>query len=309
MNLKTLKTGKWYPAQAGVRAHFREYRKGILVRGNHLGIIFNYVGARRTHYGDRFDLSKMEISYVGEGKRGDQTANARNVALQSRAGTNQSVQVFFDCGDVFPRKHLLFGGEWRVARVDYGQAEHQGRKVFRFLMAPQQEETGQKLRLVFDTLGADKRFERDLATFAKARARLYAQHPLIMRARDSVAGEVGEYFAIKAFNLASPARPLIRLGSSHKDADAVQIDTGNMYAIKSISKVPSTTSSIWGKSIEKDLVGFLVAVLDRDTLRPERVVLLPMRLVTPALVADNHQKTRKLKVTADLLERGTLLAV
>jgi hypothetical protein len=49
-----------------------------------------------------------------------------------------------------------------------------------------------------DTTNA--KFERSLNRFARARHVIYDDFPEILRARDNIAGEIGEYFAIKALN-------------------------------------------------------------------------------------------------------------
>lgn len=78
--------GKWYPSKEKVRSDFGEYWKGILLKGNRTTIIFNYIGARRFHYGDSFDPTTGTIQYVGEGKEGHHLLNARNKRLSNLKG-------------------------------------------------------------------------------------------------------------------------------------------------------------------------------------------------------------------------------
>jgi hypothetical protein len=96
----------------------------------------------------------------------------------------------------------------------------------------------------FDTQHA--KFERNLSRFSKIRHALYRDFPDVLRARDNISGEIGEYFAIKALNQ-SERNSVIRLSSGLKDIDAIQIRNGATYAIKTIGKIPQTTSNIWAK--------------------------------------------------------------
>lgn len=50
---------------------------------------------------------------------------------------------------------------------------------------------------------------------------MYQDFPEVLRVRDNVVGEIGEYFAVKALN-SKEANPVIRLSSGLKNIDAVQ---------------------------------------------------------------------------------------
>ena len=292
--------GRWYSSKDQVRAEYGEYWKGILLgKKDDIAVIFNFLGARRKHYGDEFDVDNRRILYVGEGKSGDQKENPRNLALIDAEKSGRSIRVFLDCGDVFSPKKLLFAGQWHVRGKEYVSVD--GRMVYRFRLEPEDQATAEHLVFTFGTLGANDNFESDLKSFAAVRQRLYAQHGSIVRSRDNIVGEIGEYFAIKKFNLKYPAQPLIRLSGSHKDVDAIQAGTGKRFAIKTIGKIPSMTSNIWSKNIAEAVDAFLVTYLDRDVLEPIRVFKVTASQAEPFFKMDQYQGCRKLRVDDNLI--------
>jgi len=235
--------GKWYEAKRKVRAAYGEYWKGILLKKSSAAVIFNFKGARRIHYGDFFDPRTGTIRYVGEGKTGDQILNPRNRRLREMCGSAALLDLFLDCGDLFHPKKLLYAGKWAV--VDSKFKRLGGRKVYLFTLKAHTAYVIQFLKFTFFDTQQDK-FERSLQRFSKARRTLYQNFPDVLRARDNIAGEIGEYFAIKALNR-SERNSVIRLGSGLKDIDAIQTRNGTTYAIKTIGKIPQTTSNIWAK--------------------------------------------------------------
>ena len=265
------KLGRWYESKREVRSVYGEYRKGILIGGIVPAIIFNYVGARRVHYGDRLDYRDGSIDYVGEGKRGDQKLNPRNKALVDASESQSRIRVFLDCGDLFKPKRLLFAGLWSVSKCEYSFDEDEQRKVFRFRLEPAQTDILDFLHFTFSAVGENPGFESDLGNFAVARAALYRRHRGIMRVRDNVIGEIGEYFAIKAYNLSAGENHLIRLTSAFKDLDAIRVATGSRFAIKTVGKFPSNTSNIWSDDIESSVDHFLLCHMDPDKLIPRFV--------------------------------------
>ena len=294
------KIGNWYASKEQVRKHYGEYWKGILLKGADIAVIYNFQGARRTHYGDEFDVRNSHIVYVGEGKTGDQTLNARNAALVTAKTSGRPIKVFLDCGDVFKPKKLLFAGNWHVTA--HKHVAISGRKVFQFTLEPEDAETADHLTFTFGALGVHKSFEADLVKFATVRQKLYADHGRIIRSRDNIVGEIGEYFAIKEFNMKNPDRPLIRLTGSHKDIDAIQTGTGKRYAIKTVSSLPTTTSNIWSKDLAKAVDAFLITHLDRDSLKPRLVVEAKVRQVVRLLKRDNYQGSQKLRVDGKFIK-------
>lgn len=101
MAIPRFRPGELYASKRQVREHYREFWKGILVRGKRVAIIHAYKGlARRVHYADQLDPVTMTLTYIGEGKTGDQQLTRGNRALVEAAATGEPVDVFFDCGDI-----------------------------------------------------------------------------------------------------------------------------------------------------------------------------------------------------------------
>lgn len=301
------RAGELYPSKSVVRAHYREYWKGILVRGEELAIIQAHRGfARRVHYPDQLDPVSMTLRYVGEGLNGDQELTRTNKALVEAARTGQAVQVFLDCGDIrLPagrdrriEKHFLAAGQWRIVRAAYEKLRSEGRRVWRFTLVPVSEDTRRVLQSIF--LESAGGFERTLKRFAAARAELYRDFDHILRARDSIAGHVGEYFAVKRFNAAHPARPLVRVRSNFRDLDAIQTVSGSRFAVKTITGQVQKTSNIWTPldDLPRFLDAFLVLELDPFLLTPKALFRLPVRKAKAFWAIDSYQGAGKLLVDA-----------
>lgn len=154
------RAGELYASRSQVRAHYREFWKGILVRDGRVAIIQAYKGlARRVHYSDALEPLSMTLTYVGEGLKGDQALTRGNAALVEAARTGDPVDVFFDCGDIqLPcgeeqkfEKHFLAGGSWQVVGSEFRQVAAEGRKVWRFTLVPVDEETRRTLQSIFVT--------------------------------------------------------------------------------------------------------------------------------------------------------------
>ena len=297
--------GRWYESKAMVRAEYGEYWKGILLgRRGRIAVVFSYLGARRKHYGDRFDHVKQEITYIGEGKRGDQQLNPRNEALVEAAKSGKEVDVFLDCGDLLKPKRLLCAGKWSVSSAAYQRRD--SRRVFVFKLCPAKREVGEFLRFTFGAVGSDPGFERDLRSFSRARERFYSRNLGILRARDNILGEIGEYFAVKHFNR-KHRLPAIRLAATFKDIDAIQIKSGKRLAIKTVGAFPGTTSSIWSKTPADEIDAFLICHLDREHLTPRFICQISASKAVDLLRRDQYQGSRKLRVDAELLRRSILL--
>lgn len=304
---KCYKTGQWYESKRQIRAKYGEYRKGILFnkKTDDLSIILNYRGAKRAHYEDHVDVDKTVIYYIGEGKQGDQVLNLRNRELVNRVADKKPLKVFFDCGDIFLPKHLLFMGEWLVESYKYIKINKY--KKYFFKLVPFDKKIQMILEFQFGTMGRDKDFEKDLKYFAEKREHIYKRYPHILRARDSIAGQIGEYFAISTFNQKNKF-PLIRLHESQRDIDAVQIKTGYRYAIKTIGQYPSVTSNIWSKNVTETVDYFIVVYLDKFTLFPKFIVQFSSKLASEiALKKDNYQNTNKIHVKKELLQKAKFL--
>ncbi|MBD2836261.1 hypothetical protein ID144_04305 [Pseudomonas sp. JM0905a] len=295
--------GKWYPSKERVRSDFGEYWKGILLKGNRTAIIFNYIGARRVHYGDSFDPTTGTIQYVGEGKTGDQLFNSRNERLSDLKGKGPAVDVFLDCGDIFNPKHLLYAGKWQVDEVDYRSIDD--RKVYLFTLSPHSQKVIEFLRFTFfDT--EHQQFEKSVSEFARVRAAMYQDFPEVLRVRDNVVGEIGEYFAVKALNN-KEANPVIRLSSGLKNIDAVQIKNGRTYAVKTVGKIPQTTSNIWSAKPEEAVDDFVIVLIDHDTLQPTCVMRMSAKKAARHLKKDTYQGSKKLAVTIDFVNEAEML--
>lgn len=295
--------GTWYPSKEGVRSDFGEYWKGILLKGKRTAIIFNYTGARRIHYGDCFDPTTGTIRYVGEGKEGDQQLNPRNKRLSELKDKKSAVDVFLDCGDIFSPKHLLYAGKWQIDRVEYCSIG--GRKVYLFTLTPHSQEIVEFLRFTFFET-EHQLFEKSVSEFAKVRVEMYQKFPEVLRVRDNVIGEIGEYFAVKALN-SKEKNPVIRLSSGLKNIDAVQIKNGRTYAIKTIGKFPHTTSNIWAKKPEEVVDDFVIVLMNRDSLQPICVMRMSARKATRHLKDDKYQGSKKLAVTMDFANEADVL--
>jgi hypothetical protein len=161
---------------------------------------------------------------------------------------------------------------------------------------------------MFAESGADKVFENELKKFSRARTKIYKDHSHILRARDSIAGEIGEYFAISRFNSSNPELPLIRLKNSYRDIDAVQMKNGKTYAIKTLGKFPGTTSNIWSKDIEEAVDFFLIVHLDPFDLLPKFICKISSKnVVGLGLKKDSYQKSFKISVTKELLKKAEFI--
>jgi len=297
------KLGKWYEAKGRVRSDFREYWKGILIEGRRAAIIFNYTGARRVHYGDFFDPSAGVIRYVGEGKGGDQKLNARNKRLLEMKGTSDLLHVFLDCGDLFRPKKLLYAGRWHVRNADYRRLD--GRRVYVFTLSPDSDEIVEFLKFTFlDT--EHKKFEQSLTRFADLRSEMYRDYSEVLRVRDNIIGEIGEYFAVKALNR-TERNSVIRLSSGVKNVDAIQIKNGRTYAIKTIGRFPCKTSNIWASKPEETVDDFVVVLIDHERLRPRCVLRMSARKAAKYITDDSYQGSRKLMVNVEFAKGAQLL--
>jgi hypothetical protein len=292
------KVGELYASKSAVRAYYREYWKGILPRDGRVGIIHAYRHlARRIHYADVLDPVSMTLTYLGEGLKGDQKLTRGNKALLDAATTGDPVDVFLDCGDIqLPcrgtrklEKHLLAGGAWRVVSAQLRYVPSEARKVYRFKLVPIDEETRRVLQTIF--LDAATGFERLLKKFAKVRSELYQDFNHILRARDSIAGHVGEYFAVQGFNSRFPDRPLVRVRSNFPDLDAIQTGSGYRFAVKTVTTFPQKTSNIWTplSALPRSIDSFLILDLDPFELQPRALFRLPVQKAKPFWSADAHQ--------------------
>jgi hypothetical protein len=302
----TFNAGHLYGSKSQVREAFREFWKGILIRDGRVGIIHAYEGlARRVHYSDALDTKTMTLTYIGEGRKGDQTLTRGNQALVDAQKTGAPVEVFFDCGDIQlpiggkskkPEKHLLAGGAWRVMDVAYRHVAAEGRSVYLFTLVPAHADIHTTLSTLF--LGASTNFEEVLSRFATVRTELYEGYRHILHARDSIAGHVGEYFAMKGFNAHYPARPLVRVRSNFADLDAIQTSSGHRYAVKTVTSAIQKTSNIWTplKDLPRVIDGFLVVDLDPWKLEPNGLFFLPVRKAARFWSRDTYQGSGKLKI-------------
>lgn len=261
------KLGNWYEAGREVRAQYGEYWKGILLKSHNVAVIFNFAGARRIHYGDFFDPDTGTIRYVREAKTGDQTLNPRNKRLRELRGTDEFVDLFLDCGDLFTPKQLLYAGQWAVVKCA---------------------------------------FERNLKRFAQARHAIYQDFHDVLRNKDNIAGEIGEYFAVKALNQ-SENNSVIRLSSGVEDIDAIQTGNGLTYAIKTIGKIPQRTSNMWAKKPAESVDNFVIVLLSHERLTPICILKISARLAAPSLTRDTHQRSWKLQINEQFLKRAQIL--
>jgi hypothetical protein len=301
----TYKAGELYASRSQVRSHFREFWKGILVRDGRIAIIQAHKGfARRVHYADHLEPESMTLTYIGEGRRGDQALTRGNQALVDAAASGQEIDVFFDCGDIqLPfgkekkfEKHFLAGGEWRIVSAKHLWNEQEGRKVWTFALVPRDENSRKTLQAIF--LDAATGFEHLLKKFALLRKTLYTEFDHILRARDSIAGHIGEYFAVKGFNTKYRERPLVRVRSNFPDLDAIQTGSGSRFAVKTVTGLRQTTSNIWTplEKLPRTIDAFLVVDLDRDKLEPRALFRLPVSKAGKFWTTDNYQHTGKLMI-------------
>jgi hypothetical protein len=306
MSFATFKPGELYAARTQVRSKYHEFRKGILFREGHVAIIVAYRGlARRIHYEDRLAFDPLHLVYVGEGREGDQKLTRGNAALVEAARSGSPVTVFFDCGDIqLPsgsekkfEKHFVSGGAWHVGSARYGWSRAENRRVWRFVLEPADEETRLTVEAIFAG-EALQSFETLLGRFAKVRRQLYEGYEHVLRARDSIAGQVGEYFAVQGFNRRFPELPLVRVRSNFPDLDAVQTKTGRRFAVKTVTGIPQNTSNIWSPLDElRDRIDdFLVVHLDPFDLVPKSLYRLPAARAPDFWSKDNYQGSGKLKI-------------
>ncbi len=246
----------------------------------------------------------MTLKYVGEGLKGDQGLTRGNKALMDAAITGEPVDVFFDCGDIqLPHgehrrfeKHFLAGGQWRVVAHEYRYVAAERRKLWRFTLVPVNEVTRQTLQAIF--FDGAPAFERLLKRFAKVRQDLYQDFGHILKARDSIAGHLGEYFAVKQFNTHFPTKPLVRVRSNFRDLDAIQTGSGTRYAVKTVTMVPQKTSNIWTPLVELPAAidGFLIVDLDPFELSLRGLFRLPVRNARKFWSVDAYQGAGKLSI-------------
>gem|GEM_PF-6180545 len=321
-----MKVGTWYESKDHVRRLFGESRKGILRRDGAIAVIHELKDcARRHHYDDKLDFRSMTLHYVGQGRGPKQQDNPNNEALKLAAASKAHVHVFLDCGDVFRPKKLLYAGHWEVVECFWGKFGAMPWQRYRFTLKPVQPESSAALQRMF-LLTKDPRFEAALTEFARARSSLYTRFPGVLRTRDSIAGEVGEYFAIAKYNSLftarrTPRRRLIRLRASHRSADAVELGTGKLYAIKTITVSASEatnkkTSNIWGKNLgdngaglEAHIHAFLITILAKEGLIPQEIwKISTRRAISCGLISrDKHQGSLKLSIGPRLKNAGTLI--
>lgn len=286
-----------------MRSDFGEYRKGILLKGDRTAIIFNYTGARRVHYGDYFDPTAGIIQYVGEGKVGNQQLNPRNKRLSELKDKGFAVDIFLDCGDIFSPKHLLYAGKWQIDRVEHCSIDD--RKVYLFTLTPHSQEIIDFLRFTFFET-EHQRFEKSVSEFAEVRMAIYRNFPEVLRVRDNIIGEIGEYFAVKALNRREK-NPVIRLSTGLKNIDAIQIKNGRTYAIKTIGKIPQTTSNIWATNPEETVDDFVIVLIDPDTLQPICVMRMSAKKLADKFKDDKYQGSKKLAITMDFVKEAEIL--
>jgi hypothetical protein len=246
----------------------------------------------------------MILTYIGEGRRGDQALTRGNKALLEAAETGRFVEVFFDCGDIhLPHgkekkfeKHVLAGGEWRVASARHQWHAVERRKVWAFELVPRDENTRKTLQAIF--LEAATGFEHLLKRFARLRQELYTEFEHILKARDSIAGHIGEYFAVKGFNARYRGRPLVRVRSNFPDLDAIQTGSGTRFAVKTVTNMRQHTSNIWTplEQLPRTIDAFLVLDLDRDRLEPRGLFRLSVAKAKRFWTVDNYQHSGKLLI-------------
>ena len=292
--------GRWYSWKNQIRTAYDECGQGILWgQKNDIAVIVHFLGARRKRDGAAFDSANRHLMCVVVGKIGTQKENPRNLALSNAEKSGSPIRVFLDCGNLFSPKKLLHAGEWHVRGKECVSVG--GRMACQLRLEPDDPAAADHLAFTFGALGANDGFESDLKAFAAARKRLHARHGALVKSGDNIAEGTGTYYAIKAFNLKHPARPLIRLSGSHKDADAIQTGTGKRFAIKTIWEIPSMTSNVWSQDINQAADAFLITHLDRDSLEPIRVFSVTASQAKPFLRKNRVQGCRKLRVDDNLV--------
>jgi hypothetical protein len=211
------------------------------------------------------------------------------------AGAGHLLNLFLDCGDLFSPKKLLYAGKWTVAQSHFKSVGR--RNVYIFTLSPLRAHSASVIEFLrftfFDTERAG--FERSLKKFSKARHAIYKTFPEVFRSRDNIAGEIGEYFAIKALNKTESNR-VIRLWSGLKDIDAIQTGNGTTYAIKTIGKIPQTTSNIWAKVPAEVVDYFVIVLLSHEALTPSCIFKIsspkaPAATQTPPSVGRSNSPT------------------
>jgi hypothetical protein len=218
-------------------------------------------------------------------------------------GSGASADLFLDCGDLFSPKNLLYPGQWAVAKR--AVKSHNGRKVYLFTLKARSVSVIRFLKFTFfDTKHA--KFERNLKRFAKARHGIYRDFRDVLRNNDNIAGEIGEYFAVKALNQ-SEKNSVIRLSSGLKDLDAIQTGNGITYAIKTIGQIPQKTSNIWAKRPTESVDYFVIVVLSHERLIPSCILKIRARKAVPFLTKDTYQGAWKLKINEQFVKRAQLL--
>lgn len=215
--------------------------------------------------------------------------------------------MFLDCGDLFRPKRLFYAGEWTVGGWDYTKERH--RWIFRFDLRPVLPDTVDTLRYTFLHESLLSHFDHDLRTFARQREHLYTAYPFVMRSRDNVAAEIGEYYAIRYFNRAPPHQALIRLRSGFRDVDAIQAGTGKGFAIKTTTRLGAPSSNIWSPLLKKNkqrsrpsiqIDQFIVVLLSLD-LKPLFVGVVPRRHIESIVRRDTYQNSLKFLIDKALL--------
>ena len=198
----------------------------------------------------------------------------------------------------------MSAGPWKVTDAVYTHRPEEARRVWVFKLEPADEKTRAILQSVFqDGVAA---FEDVLRRFATVRTELYSNFAHILRARDSIAGHVGEYFAVKRFNKRFPERPLVRVRSNFKDLDAIQTGSGARYAVKTVTKATQTTSNIWTPlaDLPRSIDAFLVLDLDPFALEPRGLFRLPVSKATRFWRTDRYQGAGKLSCRRGIQASG-----
>jgi hypothetical protein len=105
----------------------------------------------------------------------------------------------------------------------------------------------------------------------------------------------------------SEKNSVIRLSSGLKDIDAIQTRNGTTYAIKTIGKIPQTTSNIWAKKPAESVDYFAIVLLSHEDLIPTCVLKMSSRKAVQFLKMDSYQGAWKLQVNERFLKRAKLL--
>jgi hypothetical protein len=319
--VKSFKVGNWYDSRKDLRDPLHNPAKGIAASKDFVYIVVTYHGSRRAPYEDRLDLAKGVLSYVGHGRTGDQKPDYWNRLLMDARHRPRLVRVFLDCGDLFRPKQLLYAGEWNV--ISWRRKVEKRRRVFRFLLKPSSRATLQQLRDIILYPVVNDSFEKALRRFGKQRHLLYSRFPGVLRARDNLAGTVGEYWGLTAFNKQCDGRPLIRCSTSFRDIDAIQSGTSNGFAIKTVTRFPAMSSNIWSAEFADDktvvhaarkgnrsgpiaaINNFLIVLLD-DCLVPQFIAHLPARVAKKFARKDRYQGSTKLAICEEMVRHAQM---